>query len=196
MRRAEPLYDARLADALAFAANAFAHVERKGSGVPYLSHLLAVTTSVMEHGGTPEQCMAAVLHDYLEDIEGSSVDELAARFGAEVAVIVRALSDTTQDELDAAGRKPAWKDRKLRYLAHLEVATPQVKLVSAADKLHNATTIVRDRAVMGDAIFERFTPSKDETLWYYARVTDALAQGWNHAILDELRGVVRALHDG
>ncbi len=196
MRRAEPFYDARLADALGFAATAFAHVERKGSGVPYLSHLLAVTTLVMEYGGTADQCIAAVLHDYLEDIAGSSVDELAERFGADVAAIVLALSDSTQDELDATGGKPPWKDRKLRYLAHLRDAPPQVKLVSTADKLHNASSIVRDRETLGEAIFERFTASKPETLWYYAAVVDALGDGWNHALLDQLRAVVRTLHRG
>jgi GTP pyrophosphokinase len=187
--RREPFYDARLGEALRFAADAFAHRERKGSGVPYVSHLLAVTTMVMEHGGTPEQCMAAVLHDYLEDIEGSSSEELAGRFGEEVAALVRALSDTT-----SPGHKEPWKERKLRYLAHLRDAGADVKLVCAADKLHNARSILRDREQIGDAIFERFTPTKEETLWYYRAVTEALSHAWDHAILEELRREVHRLH--
>ncbi len=189
MSRREPFYDSRLGEALRFAADACAHKERKGTGTPYVSHLLAVTTTVMEHGGSPEQCIAAALHDYLEDIEGGSVEELESRFGAEVTRIVLALSDTTRP-----GHKEPWKERKLRYLAHLREADHDVKLVSAADKLHNASSIVKDHARMGDAIFERFTPSKDETLWYYREVLDALGQGWDHALLDELRREIGRLH--
>lgn len=190
MERREPFYDARLGEALRFAADAFAHKERKGSGIPYMSHLLAVTTTVMEHGGTPEQCMAAALHDYLEDIEGSSSEELEARFGPNVARLVRALSDSTRP-----GHKEPWKERKVRYLAHLRTSDAEVKLVSAADKLHNASTIVRDRERLGDAIFERFTPTKDETLWYYRAVMEALAHEWDHVILEELGREVRRLHE-
>lgn len=189
----DALYDRRLGEALALAADAFAHVERKGTGAPYLSHLLAVTTTVMEHGGSPDQCIAAVLHDYLEDIDGSSPDELAARFGSTVTALVLALSDTTRAELDAAGNKPPWAQRKRVYLAHLRDAGADVKLISAADKLHNASSIVRDREQIGDAIFDRFTPSREETLWYYREVVVALGHGWDHAVLHQLRRVVDAL---
>ncbi|MFO0708230.1 MAG: HD domain-containing protein [Sandaracinus sp.] len=190
MSRREPFYDRRLGEALRFAADAFAHKERKGTGTPYMTHLLAVTTTVMEHGGSAEQCIAAALHDYLEDIEGSSAGELETRFGPEVTRLVLALSDSTRP-----GHKEPWKERKLRYLAHLREAGEDVKLVSAADKLHNASSIVKDRARMGDAIFERFTPSKDETLWYYREVIEALSHGWDHALLDELRREVHRLHE-
>jgi (p)ppGpp synthase/HD superfamily hydrolase len=193
MKHPAPLYDHRMADALALAASAFAHIDRKGSGIPYLSHLLAVTTYVMEHHGTADQCIAAVLHDYLEDIEGSSVAGLEQRFGPDVARIVAALSDATQDDLDEHGSKPEWKDRKLRYLAHLRDAPADIKLVSAADKLHNAASIVRDHARIGDEIYERFTASKAETLWYYAAICDALGHEWEHPLLDELRATVAQL---
>jgi (p)ppGpp synthase/HD superfamily hydrolase len=185
----EPFYDARLGEALKLAADAFASKERKGTGVPYVSHLLAVTTTVMEHGGSPDQCMAAALHDYLEDIDGAGASMIAARFGDEVARLVLALSDSTHPEA-----KEPWKERKLRYLAHLRDADVSVKLVSAADKLHNAGSIVRDRARMGDAIFDRFTPSKDETLWYYREVLVALSHEWQHPILEALRVTIDAMH--
>lgn len=184
-----PFYDARLGEALKLAADAFVRTERKGTGVPYLSHLLAVTTTVMEHGGSPEQCMAAALHDYLEDIDGSAGPMIAARFGNEVARMVLALSDSTRP-----GEKEPWKERKLRYLSHLRDADASVKLVSAADKLHNASSIVRDRAAMGDAIFSRFTASKDETLWYYSEVLAALSHGWAHPILEDLRRTIDAMY--
>src|SRR4051812_35149261 len=90
-----PLYGPKIGEALKLAADAFATRVRKGSGVPYLTHLLTVATIVMENGGDEDQIAAAVLHDYLEDIPGASEAEVARGFGDRVARIVRALSDAT-----------------------------------------------------------------------------------------------------
>lgn len=186
---AASFYGPKVGEALKFAADAFAARARKGSGVPYLTHLLAVATSVMEHGGDEDQIAAAVLHDYLEDIPGASLEDLRARFGDRVAGIVRALSDTTDAE-----HKGPWRPRKIAYLVQLEVAAHDVKLVSAADKLHNARSIAADHERIGDAIFERFTASKDETLWYYREALLALSRGFEHPLLEELRIAVARLH--
>ncbi len=183
------LYTDRLGEALKYAADGFAHTPRKCTEVPYLTHLLQVTAWVGESGGDEDQMIAAVLHDYLEDIPGSSVGELEARFGARVARLVQALSDSTDHP------KPPWRERKLRYLAHLRGEPAEVKLISACDKLHNASSILRDYRVIGEAIWDRFRPPREETLWYYRAVTEALAEGWPHPRVDELRGVVRAIHD-
>ena len=184
----EPFYDARLGEALKLAADAFAHIPRKGTGIPYLSHLLAVSTMVMEHGGSADQCIAAVLHDYLEDIEGASEAELSERFGINVASYVRALSDTTQSEA-----KEPWLERKQRYIAHLRSASGEVRLICCADKIHNARSLLRDRRVLGDALFERFHATKEQTFWYYEEVVSALSEGWSHPLLDALRHDVEEL---
>jgi (p)ppGpp synthase/HD superfamily hydrolase len=187
------LYSNRVGQALALAADAFAGVIRKGTdgdGQPpiiYLSHLLQVAAWVAEHRGTEDQIIAAVLHDYLEDIDGSTEQELAARFGDRVASYVAALSDATERP------KPPWKERKLAYLAKLEHKPAEVKLISACDKLHNASRILHDLRDVGDQVFDRFTASKDDTLWYYRQVVDALATGWQHPALDELGEVVARL---
>jgi (p)ppGpp synthase/HD superfamily hydrolase len=185
----EPLYGPRVGEALKLAADAFASRVRKGSGAPYLTHLLAVATLVMEHGGDEDQIVAAVLHDYLEDIPGASIDLLRDRFGARVARLVLALSDAT----DATDKAP-WRPRKERYLAHLRLAPADVKLVSAADKLHNVRSIVEDHARMGDEVFARFTASRDETLWYYREVTVALADGFDHPLVEQVRRAVGEMH--
>jgi GTP pyrophosphokinase len=188
--RSAPRYGPRVGEALKLAADAFAPRVRKGSGVPYLTHLLAVATIVMEHGGDEDQIVAAILHDYLEDIPGASESDVESRFGARVARIVRALSDAT----DARNKAP-WRPRKESYLAHLRTAPAEVKLVSAADKLHNAESIARDHRAMGDAVFERFTASKEETLWYYREVVVALAHGFDHPLVAEVERAVRELHE-
>ena len=85
-------YSPRFDDAAAMAIDAFRHIKRKATGVPYITHLMQVCVTVGEFGGDEDQMIAALLHDYLEDIEGSSVEELEARFGANVAGMVLELS--------------------------------------------------------------------------------------------------------
>jgi (p)ppGpp synthase/HD superfamily hydrolase len=176
-------------EALKFAADAFHDRLRKGSGVPYLTHLLSVATLVMEHGGDEDQIVAAVLHDYLEDIPGAEQAELERRFGARVGRLVLALSDATD-----ANAKEAWRPRKERYLAHLSAAPAEVKLVSAADKLHNARSIEADNRRVGEAVFDRFTGGREGTLWYYREVVAALSVDFEHPLVEEVRRAVASLH--
>jgi len=183
-----PAYSDRLDRAAALAVDSFRGKLRKGSNVPYVTHLFMVCALVGEHGGDEDQMIAALLHDYLEDIEGSSYAHLHDVFGVRVADLVLALSDTTTRP------KPPWKKRKLRYIARLRDEDPAAKLICAADKLHNSRSIVRDHVRLGDAIFDRFSPDKPETLWYYRECFAALCDGWSHQILDDLEESVRRLH--
>ena len=182
-------YSRRLDEALAFVAEAFRHTRRKGSGAPYLTHLLAVTAIVGEHGGDEDQMVAALLHDYLEDIEGGSAEELEHLFGPRVSKFVLALSDTTSRP------KPVWRERKWRYVHELAREAADLKLISSADKLHNARSIVTDQRRTGDAIFSRFNASRAQTLWYYRAVVAALGHDFDHAILEELRETVASMHE-
>jgi GTP pyrophosphokinase len=152
-----------------------------------LTHLLAVMVIVAEHGGDEDQMLAALLHDYLEDIEGSSVSEIETRFGVRVAQLVVALSDTTERP------KPPWAARKRSYLAKLAHEPHELKLVSAADKLHNARSLVRDYLLVGETLWQRFTASREQTLWYYKSVVRALGTGWQHPLLVELEQSVDEL---
>lgn len=183
-------YDPRLDDALAFVADRFRHKSRKATRVPYLSHLLAVTALVMEHGGTADQMIAAALHDYLEDIPGASLPEIEERFGPNVARLVDALSDS-----HGAHPKAPWKERKTTHLAALRSRAADVKLVSACDKLHNARSVIADQKRVGDVAFTRFSAPKEETLWFYRAALEALADGYEHEVLDELRVAINEIHE-
>ena len=178
----------RVDAAIALATDSFRYKVRKGSGIPYLTHLLQVMVYVGEHGGDEDQIIAAVLHDYLEDIDGATGAGLEEQFGPRVRRLVEALSDATERP------KPPWKERKERYLAHLRAEPAEVKLISAADKHHNATSILRDFRSIGDALWDRFTADRDQTLWYYREVVAALGEGWEHPLLESLEAVVRELH--
>lgn len=182
-----PTYSPRLDEAVSFAMGAFRDRRRKGTEIPYLMHLLQVLVYVGENGGDDDQMCAAVLHDWLEDIEGATESELASRFGPRVAGLVAGLSDSQGHP------KPPWRERKERYLAQLRSEPPALKLISTADKLHNAQCIRRDYAEVGEALWGRFTGGRDGTLWYYGEVVDALGTGWSHPLHDRLAHEVAAL---
>lgn len=160
----------RFQDALVLAAQLHADQVRKGTKIPYLSHLLIVAGIALEHGAIEDEAIAALLHDAVEDQGGSRTYELIReRFGQTVADIVAGCSDTDQTP------KPPWKERKLDYLKHLRSAAPSVRLVSAADKLHNATAILADYQTEGESLWSRFNGGREGTLWYYRALTDIFA---------------------
>lgn len=181
-------YSPRFDEAVSLAVDTFRGTFRKGTTSPYITHLFAVAAIVGENGGDEDQLIAAILHDYLEDIEGADADALEAKFGPRVRRFVEALTDATTHP------KPEWRPRKEKYVAHLVAESADVKLISAADKLHNCRAIRADFASMGPTIFDRFTGKRDGTLWYYRAVTEALQTGWAHPLAAELAAEVRALH--
>jgi GTP pyrophosphokinase len=160
----------RYSEALAYAALMHRGQVRKGSGIPYLSHPLAVSSLVMEHGGDEDEAIAGLLHDVIEDVGGAEAPVIEARFGGRVLQIV--LGCTNSD----AFPRPPWRERKERYLVHLASATPSVLLVSCCDKLHNATAILGDLEAIGPAVFQRFTAGRDGTLWYDRSLSEAFAR--------------------
>ena len=174
--------------ALAFASSRHRRHLRKGTGVPYLAHLLGVTSIVLEHGGTETEAIGALLHDTVEDGK-ATLAEVREEFGDEVADIVDGLSDTDQPD-----NKPDWWTRKRAHVKHLPHASASVRLVSAADKLHNARAIVRDQREIGDVVFDRFTADKAATLWYYRALISAFrASDTAPTLVDELNRVVTEL---
>ena len=151
----------RLSEAATLAFRIHADQRRKGTDIPYLSHLLGVASLVLEHGGDEDQGCAALLHDAIEDGGAEWEPIIADRFGPRVASIVRGCTDADEQP------KPPWRARKQAYLNHLEMAGEEILLVSAADKLHNARAIVSDLRTHGSAVFDRFNAGRDGTLWYY-----------------------------
>ena len=171
--------------AVAFALDKHREQVRKESNVPYATHLMSVSALVGEFGGDEEQMIAGLLHDVIEDQDVEAA-ELEQRFGARVAKIVLGCTDSV------ASPKPPWKQRKEQYLALLAKKHPEIKLVSACDKLHNATAIARDLRdpAVGSKVWSRFTASKAEVRWYYRSLVEALRQGWEHRVVNELSAVV------
>ena len=162
--------------------------QRKETTIPYLSHLMSAASLVLEAGGDEEQAIAALLHDAAEDQGGqSTLDEIRVRFGDRVANIVDACTDTVEEP------KPEWRERKEQYLAHLQTADQDALLVSCADKLHNARSILSDYRTHGDALWQRFTAPVDGQLWYYRSLTDVFQERLDNPLAEELRRTVNEL---
>lgn len=187
--REAPLpYGEKFEEALVYAARLHRDQERKGSETPYVTHLLAVAAIVGENGGTEDEVVAGLLHDAPEDRGGKErLEDTRARFGDEVARIVDGCTDTYEDP------KPAWRPRKEAYVAHVASASPSVRLVSSADKLHNARAILADLRSLGDDLWNRFTGGKEGTLWYYRALVEAYAAAGTNSVVEELDRVVREI---
>jgi GTP pyrophosphokinase len=180
----------RFTEALIYARELHATQVRKGSGVPYIAHLLGVASIALEYGANEDEAIAALLHDAIEDQGGNTTrEEIRRRFGDIVTEIVDGCTDADTTP------KPPWRQRKEDYIAHLPTASASVRLVSVADKLYNAATILKDYRILGDSIWSRFKGGKEGSLWYYRALVVAFRQGESTPLVDELDRVVSELEN-
>jgi len=185
-----------LSAALAFALAAHGGQTRKGSSVPYVSHLLQVSGLVLEHHGDPEQACAALLHDVVEDTP-VTLAQVREAFGAGVAGIVADCTDTHED--DAPGTKRPWLERKRRYVAQLARVPLRSALVVGCDKLHNLRTTVGDLETIGPEVLGRFNAPPEAQRWLHGELLGALSErvpGRLHAELRDLSARYAALTEG
>ncbi len=163
----------RFPEALIFAERLHREQTRKGNDIPYVAHLLTVSATVLEWGGDEDCAIAALLHDAAEDQGGlPTLAEIEARFGARVARIVRSCSDSLQDPGSA---KAPWAERKRTHLNELAHADADVARVTAADKLHNLTCMIRDIRRDGPPTMSRFNATPEQQVWYFSSIATALA---------------------
>lgn len=175
-------YSSRLDDALTFSARAHGRQVRKGTDVPYFTHPFHVAWILRDHGFDEDVVIGGLLHDLLEDTDvGKS--EIAERFGPRVAEIVQGCTEPDHEW-------GYWEDRKEDMIASLETANDDVRAVACADKLHNLSTTKDALNIVGESVWRRFGRGRMDQAWYYRSMVHALAKGWSHPMLDELRGLV------
>jgi len=185
MNQTDRMLSERFEEALRLATQLHAGQKRKESKTPYLAHLLSVTALVLEAGGDEDIAIAALLHDAVEDQGGlETLEQIRDKFGSRVADIVEACTDAYTLP------KPPWRERKEAYIAHLREATPEAQLVSLADKLHNARSILRDLRQRGETTWDKFNGGKEGTLWYYRTLLEVFQESMDGALVDELERVV------
>lgn len=152
----------RFEDALTYACVVHAGQVRKGTGVPYVSHLMSVAALALEFGGDEDEAIAALLHDAVEDAGGKArAADIKVRFGDRVADIVAGCTDADSHP------KPPWRSRKEAYISGLSKVSASARFVSCCDKLHNARSIVSDLRQHGNKVWDKFAGGKDGSLWYY-----------------------------
>ena len=179
--------------AVQYANRIHANQTRKGTDVPYMTHLLGVASLVLENGAqSEEEVIGSLLHDAAEDQGGRPrLEDIREQFGEQVAHIVDACTDSYESP------KPPWRPRKEAYVAHVRQRVerggdePALR-VSLADKLHNTRAIIADVRESGDALFERFSGKKDGTIWYYTALVDAF-RGFPNRMVGELEREVTEL---
>jgi len=174
-------------DALRLAATVHRRQMRKGTEIPYVTHLVHVSVILMRHGFPIEVVVAGLLHDIVED-QGYSLREIRQRFGERVAEVVAALSE---QKLDHEGRKRPWEARKREGLAHLRQASQAAVAVKAADTLHNARCTALDVRREGSKVWQRFTCGPEFMLSNYREILRvARDRLGDHALVDELADAV------
>jgi GTP pyrophosphokinase len=178
----------RFEEALLFAVRLHARQIRKSTKIPYVAHLMSVVGLVLEYGGNEDEAIAALLHDAVEDQGGAATrEEIRRRFGETVAAIVDGCTDSDESP------KPPWRARKQAYIDQVRHAGASVRLVSAADKLHNARSILADYRTSGEAVWKRFGGGREGTLWYYRALIDAFRAAGASPLVDELDRAVTEL---
>ncbi|MFL5524057.1 MAG: HD domain-containing protein [Gemmatimonadaceae bacterium] len=178
--------------ALAFAAKHHDRQVRKGTKLPYLTHPANVAIILTRYGRSDEAVVAGILHDVIEDCvrDGYTREMLEQRigdkFGPRVLDTVLAVTYRRQDD---DGVELSGEERKTDYLERLLSANEDARWVCAADKIHNASSIISDlrRTVDPETVWARFSGGKAGTARWYRRVYERLAElGFSAPIMKEL----------
>ncbi len=150
------------------------HTRRDSLRTPYITHLISVMLIVSEVTDDEDTLIAALMHDALEDVTGYTVEMLAQDTSEKVAMIV---SHVTEPHVPASPEflQLPWLERKQAYIENLKSGPMESGLVSAADKLHNLSSLIRDYKAEGDVFLSRFHGSLKNQLWFYEEVIKVIA---------------------
>jgi (p)ppGpp synthase/HD superfamily hydrolase len=174
------------------------HIERrKGTGIPSMAHLFGVASLVIGEAGltdfpvTEDMVIAALLHDAVEDHGGAlRLEDIRQNFGVNVARMVEGLSDTLAEDPNA---KEKWEQRKQAYIDRLRDEPADVRLISAADKLYNARSILEDYRLIGPEVWRRFKRGRDLQMWYFDSLLEVFKSKGKTRIVDEFERVIAEL---
>jgi (p)ppGpp synthase/HD superfamily hydrolase len=178
----------RFDEAFRYAHDVHADQTRKGTQSPYISHLMGVSSIVIDDGGSEDEAIAALLHDAAEDRGGRErLADIRQRFGETVARIVEDCTDSWEEP------KRPWAERKRAYVHHARKLPAPSLRVSVADKVHNAYAILRDLRDIGEAVWDRFSATPDDVMAYYEGLVRAYREAGGGRLVDELDRIVRGI---
>jgi len=195
-----PALGLRFADALLWVGEVHADQTRKGSGAPYVTHLLEVAALVLADGGDEREAVAALLHDAIEDA-GVTPKQIKKRCGKRVARMVKACTETVGGELPTRSPAPrdasTWRARKQELLDHLRdpSVSDAVLRIKTADALANARSVVADLRRQGPEVWRRFHAGATDQLWFHRSLAVILAARRPGPLSDELRVAVSEMEE-
>ncbi|OFM86300.1 guanosine polyphosphate pyrophosphohydrolase [Corynebacterium sp. HMSC063A05] len=177
----------RLMRGIATASRAHDGHYRKGSGVPYISHPMAVMLIAASVTNDEDVLLAALFHDILEDVpENYSRAEMEDEFGPRVATIV--------DGVTKNSSLPSWQERADAYLEQLSRGSAESIIVAAADKFHNLSQTLEDLDREGHSLWRRFRSTPSQQLWWYTNVRNVIAERLpDMPLLDDLDILIERL---
>jgi (p)ppGpp synthase/HD superfamily hydrolase len=172
MSEIQPSFSPRLDRALRWAAWGHRDQVRKGSGIPYVQHVVAVAWILDRAGFDEDVVVAGLLHDIVEDTE-VTLGEVEQRFGTRVAELVGHCSEI---KLDDEGNQRPWIDRKRDHLRSMGGLPLEAKGIILADKLHNLMSIETDLQD-GVSVWDKFNAPRDQVIWYQWSILERCAFG-------------------
>jgi (p)ppGpp synthase/HD superfamily hydrolase len=178
--------------AFAFAAKHHDRQVRKGTKLPYLTHPANVAVILTRYGRSSDTIVAGILHDVIEDCvrDGYTREMLQQRIGDKFgSKVLDTVLNVTYRRQDNDGVELSTEDRKADYLDRLSEASEEARWVCAADKVHNASSIVADlrRTVDPESVWNRFGGGKIATARWYRQVYERLREvGFDAPIMVEL----------
>ena len=184
---------------LAFAAKHHDRQVRKGTKLPYLTHPANVAIILTRYGRDDDTVVAGILHDVIEDCvrDGYTRDMLEQRIGDKFGErVLDTVLSVTYRRQDDDGIELSGDERRDDYLNRLSGASESARWVCAADKIHNASTIISDlrRTVDQDNVWNRFSGGKSTTVRWYRSVYERLRElGFSAPIMSELEKVTTEL---
>lgn len=192
-------YSDRINHAFAFAAKHHDQQVRKGTRLPYLTHPANVAIILTRYGCSEDTVVAGILHDVVEDCVRDNMtremleERIGRKFGDGVLATVLMV---THRKMDDDGIELSSDDKKSDYLERLSLANEDALWVCAADKVHNANSILSDlrRTSFPETVWGRFNVGKDGTVAWYRRVANRLREvGFAAPIVDELEAAAAGL---
>lgn len=175
----------KIMEAIDYATIAHSGQIRKTSGKPKIVHPYGVAMIIYSYGYSEDLVIAGLLHDVVEDCKDYSIQDIARRFGKKVAKYV---SDVTEPD-----KTLDWKTRKLEHVEKIRNVVYGSKVLCAADKIHNLSSLEKDLKSIGETVWDKFNATKEEVCWYYSSMYESIIKGHEKVdipIFDELKLVV------
>lgn len=194
-------YSDKINHAFAYAAKHHDRQVRKGTKLPYLTHPANVAVILTRYDCDEDTVVAGILHDVVEDCvrDGYTREMLEQRMGEKFGeFVLQTVLEVTHRRFDDDGVELSSDQRKQDYLERLAQASEAAFWVCAADKVHNACSILSDlrRTVDSPTIWSRFSGARTGTVKWYRDVYERLRSlGFEAPIMEELRVAVDALEN-